>query len=125
MPEFINPFPGLVPRKMSRSELVRALRLALAAELEAVHLYLAQAEATDEPLAKTVLVDIANEERVHAGEFLELIKRLAPDEQGFLDQGRDEVAELAESAPAEVEPAPASEASRLTIGSLRPDKEES
>lgn len=97
MPEFLNPFPGLVPRKMTRSELVRALRLGLAAELEAVHLYMAHAEATDDELARRVLTDIANEEREHAGEFLELIKRLAPDEQQFLDHGKEEVAEMAES----------------------------
>ena len=96
MPEFLNPFSGLVPRQMTKSELVRALRLNLAAELEAVHLYLAHAEATDDELAKRVLVDIANEERQHAGEFLEVIRRLAPDEQHFLDAGRGEVEAMAE-----------------------------
>jgi rubrerythrin len=96
MPEFLNPFSGMVPRKMTKGELIRALRLNLAAELEAVHLYVAHAEATDDQLAKKVLLDIANEEREHAGEFLELIKRLAPDEEGFLEAGRREVEEMAE-----------------------------
>jgi len=95
MPEFVNPFPGLVPRKMTRSELVRALRLNLAAEEEAVHAYTAHAEATDDLLAKKVLIDIADEERVHAGEFLELIKRLAPGEAKLLEAGREEVEEMA------------------------------
>ena len=37
MPEFVNPFPGMTPdRKMTPRELARALRLALAAEEEAV-----------------------------------------------------------------------------------------
>ena len=58
---------------MTLAELVRALRQDLAAEHEAVHLYLAHADATDNVLAKTVLIDIANEERVHAGEFGHLI----------------------------------------------------
>jgi rubrerythrin len=122
MPEFLNPFPGLVPRKMTKSELVRALRLNLAAELEAVHLYTAHAEATDDELARKVLLDIADEERTHAGEFLELIRRLAPEEQGFLEGGRQEVVEMAagvsapepSSAPAGAEPE-----TTTTIGSLR------
>jgi rubrerythrin len=95
MPEFLNPFPGLVPRKMSLSELVRALRLDLAAELEAVHLYVSHAEAAEDELAKKVLLDIADEERQHAGEFLALIKRLAPEEAGLLEAGALEVQQMA------------------------------
>jgi len=96
MPEFLNPFSGVVPRKLTKSELVRAIRLNIAAEHEAVHLYMAHAEATDDPLAKEVLTDIANEERAHIGEFMELLRNLAPDEAKFLEEGRKEVAELAE-----------------------------
>lgn len=96
MPEFLNPFSGLVPRKMSKSELIRAIRLNVAAEEEAVHLYMAHAEATDDPLAKKVLIDIANEERIHVGEFLELLRRLDPEEEHLLEEGREEVEELAE-----------------------------
>jgi rubrerythrin len=127
MPEFVNPFPGLVPRKMTKSELIRALRLNLAAELEAVHLYTAHAEATDDELARKVLLDIADEERTHAGEFLEMIRRLAPEEQGFLDGGRQEVADMAAgvSTPEPVASESGSEPDRTTtIGSLRPAREE-
>jgi rubrerythrin len=95
MPEFLNPFPGLVPRKMTKGELIRAIRLNVAAEEEAVHAYMAHAEATDDPLAKQVLIDIADEERVHAGEFLELLRRLAPDEEKLLQKGKEEVEEMA------------------------------
>ena len=50
MPEFVNPFSGKVPERMlTIQELVRALRLDLAAEHEAVHTYLAHADATDNP----------------------------------------------------------------------------
>ena len=50
MTEFVNPFSGKVPdRKLNSEELIRALRLDLAAEHEAVHLYMAHAEATDNP----------------------------------------------------------------------------
>ncbi len=75
MPNFSNPFVGNVPdRKMTLEELVRAMRLNVAAEEEATFLYMAHAEATDHPLAKKVLIDIANEERVHVGEFNRLIR---------------------------------------------------
>ncbi len=85
MPEFTNPFSGILPdRKLTAEELLRGLRLDLAAEHEAVHIYLAHAEATDHPLAKKVLIDIANEERVHAGEFARLIGIIAEDEDKFL-----------------------------------------
>ncbi len=96
MPEFLNPFPGLTPsRKMTDAELARAIRLDIAAELEAVHLYLAHADATDNELAKKVLVDIADEERVHTGEFQRLLSILVPDEERLLGEGAEEVNEMA------------------------------
>ena len=92
MPEFVNPFSGVVPgRKMTKRELVRAIRLTLSAEEEATHLYNALADATDDPLAKAVLEDIADEERVHVGEFQRLINILLPDEEKWLADGAAEV----------------------------------
>ncbi|MBD3315594.1 MAG: Rubrerythrin [Chitinivibrionales bacterium] len=97
MAEFVNPFVGMVPdRKLSNRELLRGLRQSLAAEQEAAHLYLALADATDNPLARRVLEDVADEERVHAGEFLRLIEILAKDEQSLLAQGTREVEEMRE-----------------------------
>lgn len=96
MPEFTNPFIGKVPdRKLTSEELIRAIRLNLAAEHEAVHIYMAHADATDNPLAKKVLIDIANEERVHAGEFARLIAILTGDEDSFLAEGAQEVDQMA------------------------------
>jgi len=96
MAEFINPFSGMVPdRKLTDRELARAIRLALAAEEEAVHLYEALADASDNPLAVRVLQDVADEEKVHAGEFQELIRILLPNEQQLLKEGTDEVQEMA------------------------------
>ena len=98
MPEFLNPFPGLTPeRPLTVRELTRALRLALSAEEEAVHLYEALADATDHELVKTVLQDIANEERVHVGEFQRLLNLLLADEEQWLAEGAAEVDEMAES----------------------------
>lgn len=98
MAEFINPFTGVVPgRKLTLRELCRALRMALAAEEEAVHLYEAIADVAGNELAKEVLQDIANEERVHAGEFQRVLGMLLPDEDKLLAEGASEVNEIAET----------------------------
>ncbi|MBN2270492.1 MAG: hypothetical protein JXN61_07755 [Sedimentisphaerales bacterium] len=95
MPEFGNPFSGLAKdRKLTEAELVRAIRFMVAAEYEAVQLYMQLAESTDNQLAVDVLQDIADEERVHAGEFLRLLHELAPEEKKFYDEGAEEVQEM-------------------------------
>jgi rubrerythrin len=95
MPEFCSPFSGLAnDKKLTESELIRAIRFMVAAEYEAVQLYMQLAESTDDELAQEVLKDIADEERVHAGEFLRLLKHLAPDEDKFYDEGAEEVQEM-------------------------------
>lgn len=97
MPEFGSPFSGMkAERNVTKAELIRAIRFMVAAEYEAVQLYMQLAESTDDKLAKEVLIDIADEERVHAGEFLRLLKHLAPDEEKFYDEGAEEVDEMIE-----------------------------
>ncbi len=94
MPEFGSPFSGLAKdRKLSKAELVRAIRFMVAAEYEAIQMYMQLAESTDDKLAIDVLKDIADEERVHAGEFLRLLRELAPDEERFYAEGAEEVEE--------------------------------
>ena len=102
MAEFAHAFYGNAsPRKLSHSELVRAIRLMVTDEYEAISIYTQLAESIDNELAKEVLIDIANEERVHAGEFLRLLKELAPDEEQWYADGAAEVeAEIAKMAGA-------------------------
>lgn len=129
MPDFADPFSGMTPeRTMTLGELTRALRLDIAAELEAIHLYDSQADATDNPLAAAVLRDISNEERVHVGELQRVLNILLADEEGFLLAGAQEVDEMnaglggaGTGAPVEIaEAAPAEAAEQVpTIGSLR------
>ena len=91
MPEFGSPFSGLAnDRKLTHEELVRAIRFMVAAEYEAVQL----AESIDDELAIEVLKDIADEERVHAGEFLRLLRHLEPNEEKFYAEGAEEVEEF-------------------------------
>ncbi len=90
--QFIEPFPGLALNpKLSERELTRALRQALAAEEEAVHLYESIADSTENEQVKTVVQDIANEEKVHVGEFQKLLNILSPDEEKFIEDGMKEV----------------------------------
>jgi len=94
MPDFGHSFAGLKNnRKLTEEELIRAIRFMIAAEYEAIQLYMQLAESTDNKLAQEVLKDIADEERVHAGEFLRLLKELAPDEEKFYKEGEEEVEE--------------------------------
>jgi rubrerythrin len=51
------------------------------------------AESTGNKLVQDVLKDIADEERVHVGEFLRLLKELVPDEEIFYKGGPKEVEE--------------------------------
>jgi len=94
MPDFGTPFAGLANKQpLTHEELIRAIRFMVAAEYEAVQLYMQLAESTGNKLAVEVLKDIANEERVHAGEFLRLLKELAPDEEKYYKEGAGEVEE--------------------------------
>ena len=92
MPGFGTPFSGMAnDRKLTDEELVRAIRFMVAAEYEATQMYMQLAESTDNKIAVEVLRDIADEERVHAGEFLRLLHELAPDEERFYAKGAREV----------------------------------
>lgn len=128
MPEFAHPFSVLKnDRLLTHEELVRAIRLMIAAEYEAIQLYQQLAESIDNLLAQKVLQDIADEEKVHAGEFLRLLHELDPDEMGFYDEGAREVEEefLGAGSGAEAEAEEDSQTSQpsggagLGIGSLK------
>lgn len=73
-----NPFHSLVPRKLTNEELARAIRLNIEAELDAINLYAAHIEATDNEEAKAILHHVMDEEREHAALFWQLIARLDP-----------------------------------------------
>ena len=107
MPDFPNPFSGNVDRKVNKEELVQALRVDIAGELEAMFLYDAHAQATDDPLVRKVLMD---------GELMTLLRYLEPNWSDFLAEGEGEVLEVMEElgiAPSKRDAAPGS-----TVGSL-------
>lgn len=92
MPNFTNPFPGMRESgDLNSEEIIRGLRLDLAAEQDATHIYTAQANRIKNPVVRDALLDIASEERVHAGELLRLIMEMDPEERKFVAQGFSEV----------------------------------
>ncbi len=94
MPSFANPYAGDVPKKITKAELIQAIRLDIAGELEAIFLYDAHVLATDDALAKTVLADIRDEEKAHIGELMTLLRHLDPKEAEHFLSGEDEVHEM-------------------------------
>ncbi len=97
MPEFASPFAGnSLDRKLSHGEILRAVRFSVAAEYEAIQLYMQIADATDSDLVRRVMTDVANEEKEHAGEFLRLLREVAPEEEEFYRHGYEEVEEMIE-----------------------------
>ena len=92
--DLTDPFVGLVPRKMSDEELARAIRLNVAAEVDAINLYAAHLEATDNEAARKILAHIIDEEKEHLAEFLELLKVLDPKQAQELGEAGAKVAAI-------------------------------
>ena len=70
------------------------LRAAIIAELDAINLYEQMATLTDNPHIKTILLDIAKEEKTHVGEFQALLLTNDKQQENELAEGKKEVEEL-------------------------------
>lgn len=117
MASFANPFAGNIPRKITKEELIQAIRLNIAGELEAIFVYDAHVQATDDPLAKKVLADIRDEEKAHVGELMTLLHQLDPEEAKHFAEGQEEVKEMLEQLNITTPKSP-SDKPESTIGSL-------
>ncbi len=118
MPSFGNPFSANVDRKISDEELIQAIRLDIAGELEAIYIYDAHVQATDNPIAKKVLADIRDEEKAHIGELMTLLRILDPREGELFAEGEEEVREMLEDLGIEEQKLENVEDSIKTVGSL-------
>ncbi len=72
------------------------LRLAIIAELDAINLYEQLASMTEDENIRTVLLDVAREEKTHVGEFMALLLKLDEEQVEELEAGKEEVEELLE-----------------------------
>lgn len=120
MPNFANPFQGNVNRKLTKEELIQAVRLDIAGELEAIYLYDAHVQATDDEIAKKVIADIRDEEKAHVGELMELLTILDPKEAELFASGQAEVREMLEDLGITVskDEKQSNNSSPATVGSL-------
>jgi rubrerythrin len=73
---------------------IQILRLSMIAELDAVNLYSRFAELASDGRVSTVMKDVAHEEKVHAGEFEELMEYLDPNYEEAEEEGEEEVKKM-------------------------------
>ena len=70
------------------------LRAGIIAELDAINLYEQMAAMTQNSKIKTILLDIAKEEKTHVGEFQALLLMNDKEQEKELEEGKKEVKEL-------------------------------
>lgn len=70
------------------------LRAGIIAELDAINLYEQMAALTKKEHIKTILLDIAKEEKAHVGEFQTLLLMEDKEQEKELKKGKEEVEEL-------------------------------
>ena len=97
MPEFSTPKKiKNIDKKFSHEEIIRAIRFSIASEFEAIQIYEQIKESVDNAHVQTVLDEIIGDEKEHVGNFLHLMKLLAPTEIEHYDEGEKEAKKLLE-----------------------------
>ncbi|HWR31360.1 MAG TPA: ferritin family protein [Negativicutes bacterium] len=101
MSSFGSPNSGLANQnKLSNDELIRAIRFLVASEYEAVRMYTQLADSIDNKIARAMLKEIADQEVIHAGEFLKLLCRLAPDKEHLCKRVENKAGKIMKETPA-------------------------
>lgn len=86
----------LPEKKLNKEEIIAAIRQSIMAEQDAIILYESFANSTDNDKAKKIFLDIAEEEKVHVGEFQALLESFSETEEEKIDEGKDEAKEKME-----------------------------
>jgi rubrerythrin len=92
----LSTIPADLDRVERRNIELEAIRAAIIAELDAISLYEQLAANATDPLVKKVFLDVAREEKTHAGEFTTLLLHLDEQQKEEMENGRKEVEELSE-----------------------------
>ena len=79
---------GIDDSKKSSDEVI--LRQAIIAELDAINLYEQMARSTSNAALKKLLLDVAQEEKVHVGEFEGLLEKYDKQQKPSLEDGKEE-----------------------------------
>lgn len=69
------------------------LRLSMTAELDAVNLYMRFADLASDESIREIMIDVADEEKVHVGEFQALLEDADENYEDKIGEGEDEVEE--------------------------------
>lgn len=95
MSEIANDLKSILQvKELNEQELIRAIRVGIKAEIDAVHLYDMIAGATTNEEVAKVMRDVAKEERIHIGEFLRILQEIYPQEMEDYNEGASEVEEI-------------------------------
>lgn len=86
-----DPFIANVSRPLSNGELLQAIRVDIAGELEAIIGYEAHVMSTSDERVKKTLGHIAEEERKHVGELQELLSLLSPTDRMQTEKGKQAI----------------------------------
>jgi rubrerythrin len=82
-------------KKVRKEDITKeVLRVAIIAELDAVNLYEELASAVKDEDIRKVFMDVATEEKTHAGEFMTMLLKEDKEQARELEKGRKEVEEL-------------------------------
>ncbi len=96
--KYLNELMATIPSKdlkvSNDRKDMEILRTAIIAEFDAINLYEQLAEAATNKDVKELLLDIANEEKVHIGEFEAVLEFLDKEHEPNEDKGEDEVVDL-------------------------------
>jgi len=94
----ISELMSIIPNDLNKikgpKKEMEILRAAIIAEYDAINLYEQMAEVSSNSKVKKVLLDIANEEKQHIGEFETLLKKIDSEHKEFKEKGEEEVEKL-------------------------------
>lgn len=92
----ISEMMSSIPKERGKETDKQVLRAGIISELDAISLYEQLAEISTNENVKKVLLDIANEEKVHVGEFQKLLLELDKEQDESLTSGEKEVEDISE-----------------------------
>lgn len=97
MPEFSTPHSVKKSETVfTEREMIRAIRFAIASEYEAIQIYEEMAESITNKDAITIIEEIIEDEKVHVGNFLQLLRILNPEEEKYYKEGYKETLDMLE-----------------------------
>lgn len=100
MPRFANIHAIFAPtRKLTSTEILRAIKFGIASEYEAIQIYQQIMESTNNAAVHKILTDITNDEMHHAGALQQLLTVLGPADDPQYAHGRAKATAILSGTP--------------------------